>query len=665
MKSWLRGRWTGLITFLFVAILVIGGLGWVTAEALRMEQSQAEDRAEKELNARLRLALWRMDSRVWPALAQEDSRPYNHYSAFYAPSVAFRNDGKRAKPGVVVEPSPLLNADLPDWILLHFQADGSQDPKSAWMSPQVLDNRLKELLQKSTPNCAVDNVTGARQQELSKLSLNLTPRMVLGLVQENEVKAETTLVPADNNDPLYGSNSGSTNPTSNSQNRAVPQQDYSQNNTNYRDEQIANYPPEQKQQIMNRNAYLRRQERFTQEGNPAKAKAQSQTEDASVALYNIEGNGCNWFAPGQTKTKSGKETVVKLGPMVPLWLQVGSEERLVRVRRVKVGDKEVCQGILLDWCKLQKLLAAEVAEEELFPQAKLVPVHDKEPARPERTMTALPVELDPGPAPAVQVPAWTPLRFGLALAWVAALVALGAVGLGGWSLIDLSERRIRFVSAVTHELRTPLTTLRLYLDMMTGGLVSEEKQRGEYLQTLHEETDRLHRLVGNVLDFSRLENQRPRLEMTSMAPADLLGQVHSNWQGRCQSSGKELVVECQVDESLRVKTDVNLIQQILGNLVDNACKYSREAEDPRIWLRARQQGSRLLLEVEDRGPGVARRESRSIFRAFRRGHDADVTAGGVGLGLALAQRWANLVGGRLSLCSETKSGACFRLELPL
>src|SRR5205823_10671850 len=100
---------------------------------------------------------------------------------------------------------------------------------------------------------------------------------------------------------------------------------------------------------------------------------------------------------------------------------------------------------------------------------------------------------------------------GLALAWTAALVALLAVCLGGWSLLDLSERRIRFVSAVTHELRTPLTTLRLYLDMLTGGLVKDPRQKEEYLQTLHAESERLHRLVANVLDFSRLENQRPRL----------------------------------------------------------------------------------------------------------------------------------------------------------
>ena len=73
-----------------------------------------------------------------------------------------------------------------------------------------------------------------------------------------------------------------------------------------------------------------------------------------------------------------------------------------------------------------------------------------------------------------------------------------------------------------------------------------------------------------------------------------------------------------------------------------------------------------MIEVEDRGPGVAAGERRSIFRPFRRGRGADVTAGGVGLGLALAERWARLLGGRLTLCAGPEGcGACFRLELPL
>jgi len=115
-----------------------------------------------------------------------------------------------------------------------------------------------------------------------------------------------------------------------------------------------------------------------------------------------------------------------------------------------------------------------------------------------------------------------------------------------------------------------------------------------------------------------------------------------------------------------VFTDVQLLHQILGNLIDNACKYSRGAEDHRIWVRARNEGRRLILEVEDRGPGVSPRDGASIFRPFRRGIDADVTAGGVGLGLALAQRWAELLGGTLTLCGRRENlGACFRLVLPL
>jgi signal transduction histidine kinase len=325
----------------------------------------------------------------------------------------------------------------------------------------------------------------------------------------------------------------------------------------------------------------------------------------------------------------------------------------------------MCQGILLHWEPLRDLLAAEVAE--FFPQAKLSPMREAVPAHPERTMTALPVELDPGPAAfTMPSPGWTPLRIGLSLAWAAALIALAAVGLGGWSLIDLSQRRIRFVSTVTHELRTPLTTLRLYLDMLTGGLVRDEKTKEEYLHTLNAETDRLNRLVGNVLDFSRLENQRPRLEMTSIAVSDLLEQVRAAWQNRCNESDKELLIENQAGENSRVTTDVSLVQQLLGNLIDNACKYSRAAADRRLWLRARTgQGGEFVLEVEDRGPGITRSERRSIFRPFCRGREADVTAGGVGLGLALAQRWARLLGGSLALYPGARTtGACFRLELP-
>src|SRR5262249_40916096 len=101
----------------------------------------------------------------------------------------------------------------------------------------------------------------------------------------------------------------------------------------------------------------------------------------------------------------------------------------------------------------------------------------------------------------------------------------------------------------------------------------------------------------------------------------------------------------------------------LGNLIDNACKYSRGAEDRRLWVRARADRGRLVFEVEDRGPGVPARERRSIFRAFRRGRKADLTTGGGRRGLGLARRREGLLGGRLTLpAAPAEGGACFRVE---
>jgi signal transduction histidine kinase len=215
-------------------------------------------------------------------------------------------------------------------------------------------------------------------------------------------------------------------------------------------------------------------------------------------------------------------------------------------------------------------------------------------------------------------------------------------------------------------LRTPLTTLRLYLDMLTTGLVHEETKRSEYLNTLNTESDRLHRLIGNVLDFSRLEKQSARTNPHNVAVVDLVEHIRGAWQSRCDGSDKELVIDNQLPSDLHIQTDPVLVQQIVGNLIDNACKYSKCATDRRVWLRVLPAGqNRLAIEVEDCGPGIGRRDWRSIFRPFRRGHDADTTAGGVGLGLALARRWAAMLGGRLDLCKgEHGAGACFRLEFP-
>src|SRR5260370_39994975 len=106
MKHWLGGKVGGLAAFVMIAALVAGGLGWATAAALRLEREQLAQRAEAEHAAQLRVALWRLDSRLAAVLARENSRPFNHYSAIYAPPVVL--DGA---PHALL-PSPLLDDEL-------------------------------------------------------------------------------------------------------------------------------------------------------------------------------------------------------------------------------------------------------------------------------------------------------------------------------------------------------------------------------------------------------------------------------------------------------------------------------------------------------------------------------------------------------------------------
>jgi signal transduction histidine kinase len=615
MRSWLRGKRGGFLAFLLIAALVAGGLGWVTMAALQMEQEQ-----------QLRLALWRLDSLVSSPLLKEQGRPYYHYSAVYAPPLALRSDGQAWRSGQVLEVSPLLSEELPEWMVLHFQAAAD----SGWSSPQVLADDLAKRLHKSDLHVVSTNVTPARRGVCEELAEHLPPQTLLAALDQQGLQTtaeDVLLIPANPNLDANAMGQAAASPQS---------------------EKASEYQRRASSQ-MRQQVVLNRQ---------------NESQDALPG--NFLRNGADWLLHPRGTPAVGEKITINLSPMVPFWLATDDgEEKLVLARRLQIGKSQICQGVVLDWSRLQGILTAEVSD--LFPEARVLPVHAGQPSPPERTMSALPVQLDPGSAwTTATAPGWTPLRIGVALAWTAALVALLAVALGGRSLIELSQRRIRFVSAVTHELRTPLTTLRLYLDMLTGGLVKEEQQRTEYLHTLHAEAERLHRLVSNVLDFSRLENQRPRLEKTTTALADLLEQVRTDWDRRCRDAEKELIVENAAGD-VQLYTDARLVQQVLGNLIDNACKYSRDAEDRRIGMRARTEGSRaLVLEVEDRGPGVPPRERRSIFHPFRRGRGADVTAGGVGLGLALAQRWTRLLGGSLTLHTGADNrGACFRVQLPL
>ena len=339
-------------------------------------------------------------------------------------------------------------------------------------------------------------------------------------------------------------------------------------------------------------------------------------------------------------------------------------ERLIQARRVQVGDQTIIQGCWLDWDALQTTLKAEVAD--LLPAVELKPVSLVDAAALDGHLLAtLPVQLAVT-SPLMSEAGWTPIRISLVVAWACLLVTSFAAAMMLHSVITLSERRGAFVSAVTHELRTPLTTFRMYAEMLAGGMVPEADQRQRYLDTLRVEADRLAHLVENVLQYARLERGRPGKRREEVSLASLLDRCESRLAERAAQAEMKLVTHAtDADRDSTLATDSAAVEQILFNLVDNACKYAAASADKRIHLEIDAQPRRVRIAVRDHGPGISRAGRKKLFQPFSKSvHEAASTAPGVGLGLALCRRLAADLGGRLDLESPTDGGAAFVLMLP-
>jgi len=196
--------------------------------------------------------------------------------------------------------------------------------------------------------------------------------------------------------------------------------------------------------------------------------------------------------------------------------------------------------------------------------------------------------------------------------------------------------------------------------------VAEPQQRQGYLETLQVEADRLSHLVENVLQYSRLERgagpkRREQVELDA-----LLARVGPRLTDRAAQANMTLDIELQDGAGpVPVTTDPAAVEQILMNLIDNACKYAAQATDRRIHVQVRPGPRRVEFRIRDHGPGIAAPERTRLFRPFSKSaQQAANSAPGVGLGLALCRRLAHELGGRLELDGAAQDGATFVLTLP-
>ena len=611
-----------LIFGLCLAVLLTA-MGWVSFTAVRLDRAQQQAGQQAEVEEKVRLALWRMDSALAAVVVEESMRPYYAYEPFHATDRAYTKGYASINKGDVVVPSPLLNY-LPTNVLVHFQfgADGRLT------SPQVPSGNQRDLAETSYTTPKNINTAAARLAELQKI-LNepagpAAAQMAGSLSPTPKSSAKTTL-PLKNRDVL-ASICVTDQPTN-----LAPTIT------------LASLPPAQQTRVSEQGQMLR---------NSTEWNARN------MNLYNngmnIDNQAQQNFAPQSPGFSEGPLKAVWAGPA------------LVLARRVRVEGRELIQGAWLDWARLKPNLLASV--KELFPAADLQPVSTPIDGNDTRALAGLPARLLPGPVEIMPMPFWSPIRFSLLVAWACVLLAAVAVAVLLNGAVSLSERRGAFVSAVTHELRTPLTTFKMYSEMLAEGMVTDAAQRKHYLDTLCSEANRLSHLVENVLAYARLERGSARTRVEKVSLGELIERVQPRLLQRVGQAGVSLVVDSEKPAlDTVVHVDVSAVEQILFNLVDNACKYGTpDATEKIIHLEALPSGKFAMLRVRDHGQGITRQEARKLFRPFSKSaHEAAHSAPGVGLGLALCRRLSRSLGGDLRLDESVKDGACFELKLPI
>jgi signal transduction histidine kinase len=360
--------------------------------------------------------------------------------------------------------------------------------------------------------------------------------------------------------------------------------------------------------------------------------------------------------------------VTSVDPMIGRATETGE---IVLARSVWQGGGVERQGLVLDRRALVEWLETRVLDETgLSDRARIEfgdPQADDDPTRPHRYLhrfaepfEALVARLDLAPLPGVgsERPIYA---LTLLLALVAA-IGLYAVDRMTRVVVDYAQRRSDFVAAVSHELKTPLTSIRMYAEMLRDGLVRSDEKRSEYYTTITDESERLSRLIDNVLEFSRLEQSRrsPNLVVGGLARA--VREAAEKLRAHVERAGFRLKLD--LDETLpAVRYDRDAVTQLVFNLVDNALKYARNAELREVEIGLHREDGRIRLHVRDHGPGVPADQLRRVFEPFFRvGEELTRTTEGTGIGLALVKELAEAMGAAVQGCNATGGGFEVRID---
>ena len=229
--------------------------------------------------------------------------------------------------------------------------------------------------------------------------------------------------------------------------------------------------------------------------------------------------------------------------------------------------------------------------------------------------------------------------------------------------VQLAETRSRFVAAVSHELKTPLTAIRMFAETLRESGSMDPDTQAEYLGTIVNESERLTRLLNNVLDFSKIEGGKKTYHREPQSLEEIVRFTARAMRYPLEQKRFRLNLEIEPDPPT-ARVDRDGIEQALLNLLANGMKYSGESRE--IDLRLRSEDGEAVIEVSDRGVGIEPTEVERIFDRFYRVRSPEnERIPGAGLGLTLVQHIAHAHGGRVAVRSEPGQGSTFSLFIPL
>jgi len=232
------------------------------------------------------------------------------------------------------------------------------------------------------------------------------------------------------------------------------------------------------------------------------------------------------------------------------------------------------------------------------------------------------------------------------------------------TVIDLSERRSRFVSSVTHELKTPLTNIRMYIEMLEQGMARDPEREQTYFGVLNRESARLSQLINNVLELSRLENRQRRLSMQEGDLVDVFREVEMLMGETVHQAGFTLRIE--KPDVGAFSYDAQIVTLILINLIENSIKFGKDQALKSILVKTWAEKTTVNISVTDTGPGIPRNALKKVFTDFYRVEDALTRkTSGTGIGLSLVKKFVSLMNGNVSARNNEGPGCTITVSLPV